>query len=94
MIESVVWRPEALADIARIIAYVAERNPVAAYRIAQELVLAGDSLTLFPRRGHRGRVSGTRELAATRPYILVYEVNNDDTVTILRVWHGAQNRDG
>lgn len=94
MTEPVVWRPEALADITRVIAYVAERNPVAAYRIGQELVLAGDSLTLFPRRGHRGRVSGTRELAAVRPYILVYEINSDDTVIILRVWHGAQNRDG
>jgi plasmid stabilization system protein ParE len=28
------------------------------------------------------------------PYIVVYRITGADTVTILRVWHAAQNRPG
>ncbi|HWK45023.1 MAG TPA: type II toxin-antitoxin system RelE/ParE family toxin [Stellaceae bacterium] len=55
-------------------------------------MLAGDSLGVFPRRGRRGRIPGTRELVAAFPYLIVYEVTDADTVTILRVWHGSQDR--
>lgn len=88
---TVVWQASALADIRRILDYIASENPAAARRIAQELVLAGDSLELFPLRGRVGLVPGTRELVAIRPYVVVYEVNAD-TVRILRVWHSAQDR--
>jgi plasmid stabilization system protein ParE len=64
---------------------------VAARRIAQALLLAGDSLSLFPSRGRIGREPGTRELVAVQPYVLVYEAA-DIEVTILAVWHGAQHR--
>ncbi len=85
------WRAAARADIIRIVRYIAEENSVAARQVARELALAGDSLTVFPRRGRRGRIPGTRELVAVRPYIIVYEIDGD-AVTILRVWHGAQDR--
>ncbi len=48
---SVVWSPQALGDVARIAAYIAAENPVAAARVARELLVAGDSLVVFPRRG-------------------------------------------
>ena len=89
---NVVWRASANADLVRIIRHVAEENPIAARQVARELLLAGDSLTLFPYRGRSGRVEGTRELVVMRPYIIVYEVD-DAAVIILRVWHGAQSRD-
>lgn len=88
----VVWRARALADISRITRYIATDNPIAAARVARELLLAGDSLVLFPRRGRPGRLAGTRELVAVRPYIIVYRVAETDAVTVLRVWHGAQDR--
>jgi plasmid stabilization system protein ParE len=88
----VIWRAAARADLVRIVRYVAEENPVAARQAARELVLAGDSLSIFPRRGRRGRVPGTRELVTVQPYIIVYEIDGE-SVTILRVWHGAQARD-
>ncbi|MBX9699460.1 MAG: type II toxin-antitoxin system RelE/ParE family toxin [Acetobacteraceae bacterium] len=72
--------------------HIAEENPVAAARVARELLLAGDSLTLFPRRGRPGRLPGTRELVALVPYEIVYSVGTGNVVTILRVWHAAQNR--
>ena len=88
---SVVWRAAALADIGRIIQYIATDNPIAAKHTGRELVLAGDSLVIFPRRGRPGRQAGTRELAALPPYIIVYRVTANEDVTILRVWHAAQN---
>jgi addiction module RelE/StbE family toxin len=88
----VVWRARALADIARIVDHVAEDNPRAAARIGRELVIAGDSLIDFPRRGRLGRRPGTRELVVVRPYILVYRIAEPDTVIVLRNWHGARDR--
>lgn len=88
----VSWRARALADVSRIVRYIATDNPVAASRVGRESLLAGDSLTLFPRRGRPGRQAGTRELVTIGPYIVVYRVEGADMVTILRIWHGAQNR--
>jgi plasmid stabilization system protein ParE len=61
------WRTRALSDISGIVHHVATDNPVAAARVARELLLAGDSLVSFPRRGRSGRQPGTRELLAIRP---------------------------
>lgn len=90
---SVFWRQAAYADVARIVQHIAEENPIAARQVAREILLAGDSLTMFPQRGRPGRVLGTRELVAYPPYILVYRVASQGMVTILRVWHGAQSRE-
>jgi len=92
MTEPVTWRPVAFADLGRIIRHIADENPIAARQIGRELLLAGDSLTVFPRRGRPGRIQGTRELVTVRPYIIVYEVAENGAVAILRLWHGAQSR--
>lgn len=89
----VEWLPAALADRDAIVAYLEGRNATAAIELLQSLVLAGESLSFFPHRGRPGQAPGTRELVAVRPYLLVYEVDAaTDTVRILRVWHGAQER--
>lgn len=86
-----IWRATARADVIRIVRHIYEENPLAARRMARELVVAADSLAVFPRRGRPGRIAGTRELPIIRPYIIVYEVAEQDNVTILRVWHAAQD---
>ncbi|WP_040843773.1 type II toxin-antitoxin system RelE/ParE family toxin [Nitrospirillum viridazoti] len=91
MAEQVTWRPVAFTDLAKIIAHIHAENPIAAQRVGRELLLAGDSLTIFPNRGRHGRVPGTRELVTIQPYIIVYEVNDRKKVTILRIWHSAQD---
>ena len=91
---NVIWREEARDDIFRIAHYIAEENPLAARQVARELFLVGESLSVFPRRGRIGRVRGTRELVIFRPYIVVYEMVAANVVHILRVWHGAQHREG
>lgn len=88
----VVWAPQAIEDIARITVYIAAENPVAAVRVARELLVAGDSLVVFPRRGRPSSLPGRRELVAVRPYVIVYRLPSDDMVDILRVWHAAQDR--
>jgi toxin ParE1/3/4 len=72
---TVQWRPAARADVLRIINRIAEENPVAARGMAQELFVAAASLAVFPRRGRRGLLPGTRELVVARPYVVVYEVD-------------------
>lgn len=90
----VEWRPSALADRDAIIGYLEPLNPYAAANLLRALILAGDSLTLFPQRGRPGLALGTRELVAVWPYLIVYEVDAEaDMARILRVWHGAQNRE-
>lgn len=88
---NVEWGPLAAADLVRIVRYIAEENPIAARRIGRELLIAADSLQLFPYRGRPGRAPGTRELVAVRPYVLAYEITGA-TIAILRVWHAAQDR--
>ena len=90
----VEWHPLALEDRDVIVAYLELLNPNAASSVLRGLVLAGDSLALFPTRGRVGLATGTRELVAVwRPYLIVYEVDmSSDTARILRIWHVAQDR--
>jgi len=47
---------------------------------------------MFPHRGRRGQQAGTWELVVMPPYLIIYRVSGADVVTILRVWHTAQDR--
>ena len=85
------FKRPALEDLASIQAYIGARNPRAAARMAQELLLACEKLELFPDRGRGGLVPGTRELTTVWPYIIVYR-HTLERIDILRIWHGAQNR--
>lgn len=84
------WSAPATADLLRTIAYIAEQNSIAAQQAAEALLLAGDSLAIFPRRGRNGSAD-TREPATIRPYVIVYEMMSGK-VLILLIWHAAQDR--
>lgn len=77
-------------------AYYAERNPVAARRMQNDIHLAALSLiaSITPAKGRPGRVLRTRELVVGvhTPYILIFrEVSGEViTVQILRVMHTAR----
>ena len=89
----VEWHQLALEDRDIIVAYLELLNPNAASSVLRGLVLAGDSLALFPTRVRVGLATGTRELVAVWPYLIVYQVDmSSDTVRILRIWHVAQDR--
>ena len=82
----------AKADLAKIRHYIEADSPTAAREIGRKLLAACSSLADFPHRHRLGRVAGTREVTTVWPYVIVYRVVADE-VQILRVWHGAQNRD-
>lgn len=88
---AIVFTENATADLQQIREHIGRDNPDAASRIAVQIIAACDRLEHLPERGRPGLVPGTRELTALWPYVVVYRVTSE-TVEILRVWHGAQER--
>jgi toxin ParE1/3/4 len=88
---SVRFTRRAIHDLAAIRGYIARDNPLAASRMAVELVAACDRLELFPERGKPGLRRGTHELSTVWPYVIVYRISGGD-IDILAIWHGAQDR--
>lgn len=87
----VAWTNSAIEDVAEIRAYIAQFNPSAAASVADSIIRAGDSLTLFPNRG-RSIGAGRRELTTVQPYVIRYSVAGD-LVFILRVRHSSRAPD-
>lgn len=89
----VEWLPAAIADFRSAMSYLEDRNAAVAAKLAAKVLYEADRLQEFPRRGRPGKAPDTRELVTVHPYVLVYRVVADrNTVTILRLWHSAQNR--
>ena len=86
------WTPTAAADLEHIKAYLSEHNPQFAQSTVLDLYETIRSLKASPQRGRVGREEGTRELVFTRlPYIVAYRLK-EQTVEILHIFHGAQDR--
>lgn len=83
-----VWLAEARHDLRDLIAYIADRNPVAADRIATAIEHTADRLPDHPLIHRPGRVPGTREAIVHPNYILIYRVGK--TIEILAVLHARQ----
>jgi len=83
------WARDAASDLDSIEEYIGRDNPEAALRTLSEIVRQVEILTEHPGIGRPGRVEGTRELViAGLPYVVAY-LHRGDTVTVLRVVHGA-----
>ena len=86
----VVWSRSALARLKEIRRYVAADKPEAAARLALRIVSVVAGLRVHPHMGRAGSQPGLRELViGGTPYIVIYKVGRK-YVTILNVWHGAQ----
>jgi toxin ParE1/3/4 len=89
LVAEVVWTDRALANIEAIVAYiVSQHRPLAAQRLGQRLLAAGDALENHPDRG-RTIPRGRRELAVITPYLIRYRIMGE-RVVILEVRHGAR----
>ena len=88
------YAASARLDIDEIHEFASQRNPIAASNIVEAIREAADRLGEFPYIGHSGRLPGTYEWTVRGlPYIIVYEVHEERReVTVLGVFHGAQNR--
>ena len=88
----VVWTQKAIRHLAGIRSYIERDKLEAARQVAERIILASEYLAIHPNKGHPGRKAGTRELVILNtPYILPYKVQGD-TLTVLAVFHGAQQR--
>jgi toxin ParE1/3/4 len=86
------WTRAAAEDLEHIKDYLTENHPQFAQSTVIELYEAIRSLKTSPRRGRVGREEGTRELLLLRlPYIVAYRIK-EQTVEVLHIFHGAQNR--
>ena len=92
----VAWLPEALADAARLRAFLEGKSPSAAANAAQTLRDGARLLQSFPELG-RPMDDGTerRELFlafGAGAYVLRHRIDGG-TVAIIRAWHSREKRD-
>jgi toxin ParE1/3/4 len=90
----VIIREAAYDDIDRIYAWIAKDRPRAADAVIERILDSAERLGRFPYMGHQGRAPGTYEwVIPGLPYILVYQVRDDDElVIVMAVFDGAQDR--
>jgi toxin ParE1/3/4 len=83
------WTRAGSRDLDRVEQYISRDNPGAAVDAVLEIIRHVGMLADHPGMGRPGRVDGTRELTiAGLPYVVAY-LHRADTVTVLRVLHGA-----
>ncbi|MQM38296.1 hypothetical protein KBTX_02306 [wastewater metagenome] len=91
-----VYAAEAIEDLSRLRAFIAEHDPNAAGRVAAELLERLETLPRFPRMGRP--VAAAPEPETVRDmvfgrYVVRYSVHRE-TLVILRVWHELEGRGG
>jgi toxin ParE1/3/4 len=94
-VREVRWSIDALDDLDRIIAYIAQENPQAARAVIEKIETAGNRLGGLAT-GRPGRMAGVYEKVVTGlAYILAYAIeprpDGSERIVVLRVIHGARN---
>jgi len=84
-----VWTDEALLDLADILSYIEQFNPLAARTLRHTIESGVEQLPRTPLGFREGRVAGTREWVAHPNYIVVYRVEAT-TIEVLRVLHARR----
>jgi addiction module RelE/StbE family toxin len=87
----IIFSPQAIADLEAVVSYIAKDDPETATRVGTALVDRVAILDNFPFLGSPyPKRSGVRKLVS-RPYIIFYRFREqDNSVDILRYWHGAR----
>ena len=88
-----VYTVEAIEDLKRLREFIAVHNPIAAQRIARELIARLELLSDFPQMGIPVQMSPLpdeiRDIVFGK-YIVRYSMHSK-TIIILRVWHGLEH---
>lgn len=86
------YSPESIHDLTRLREFIESKNPIAARRIANELLDGISKLRLFPKIGlpvaRAGDPQIIRDLFVGN-YTVRYLIGNDG-IYILRIWHGKE----
>ena len=87
----IIFSPQAIADLAAAVRFIAKENPIAAVNVGNALIDRVTVLEHFPLLGSAyPKRPGVRKLVS-RPYIIFYRFREpENMVDILRYWHGAQ----
>lgn len=99
MTYTLVWLPDALADLERLYAFIEPHSAEAAGRAINTLIEAAQSLEQFPEKGRPWELEwetedGFRELPVwfgAKDYVIRYRLHQDKII-IVRVWHGLEER--
>lgn len=88
-----VYSQDAVGDLVRLRAFIAENDQTAAARIAAELVARIDGLRAFPEMGrsvsHAPAPDSVRDFIFGK-YVVRYTVHQTALV-VLRIWHHYEN---
>ena len=84
-----VYSEESVADLVRLREYNAEKDPLAAARVATELIARIENLRLFPAMGRAVELApdpkAIRDTVFGK-YVIRYATHTE-TVVIHRIWH-------
>ena len=86
------YSPESIHDLIRLREFIEVKNPVAAKRIAGELMTGIGKLKVFPRMGLPVGCAPDPEVIRdlfVGQYTVRYLVGSQD-IFVLRVWHGME----
>jgi len=86
------YTPESINDLRRLREFIEVKNPIAAQRVANELLTGVEKLKVFPKIGlpvQRATDPETIRDLFIGHYTIRYLVSNN-TVFILRIWHGKE----
>ncbi len=93
---SVLWLPEAIADVERLVEFLREVDVDAATACIASIRKGASLLESTPRLGKPLDDTGRRELYiafGAGAYVLRYMLNRQGDVVIIRVWHSRELRD-
>ena len=83
---------ESIGDIRRLREFIEVKNPIAAQRIASELLAGIEKLKIFPKIGLPVQRAQNPEIIRDLfigDYTVRYLISKD-TIIVLRLWHGKE----
>jgi plasmid stabilization system protein ParE len=91
----VIFKDTFLADLERIVRFIAVHNPSAARKLGDMIIQSGESLCFFPERHPKVRQRpGIRRFIVKKYFKVFYRVQPESrTVEVLRCWDGRRDAD-
>jgi plasmid stabilization system protein ParE len=87
------YTPKALAELADILAYIAERSPQGAHKVQARIQAVTNLLLQYPLSGQLTSESGLRRIVtAPYPYLVFYEATSEEVI-IIGVRHAAREQE-
>lgn len=84
------YTPKALAELADILAYIAERSPQGARKVQARIQAITALLVQYPHSGQLTREKGLRRIVTPPyPFLIFYEATTEEVV-IIGVRHAAR----